>query len=460
MPFKRISMFLALPLLALGGCQTVESLGDHTAALVGLGDDSPNAYASSSVSEVQHTGIAVADEPLAARAGAAVLGSGGSAADAAAAMFFAMTATYPVAAGLGGGGICLVRDASGQVTEFDFLTRAPARQGAYAVPGAVRGFADMQKQFGQLPWQRVVAPGEALAATGFPISEALSVRLASAQNIVRLDAGLAAEFLDESGQPRATGSEARNLALSQTLGQIRLSGADGFYKGMIAAKLEAYSNAQGGAVTLDELAAVKTQSGAARARGVGEFTVYMPGGRTGAGVFTASLLDNLSRQRGNVAGAASQALAAFGVANLPQDLGSTGFAAVDAGGQAASCAVTLNGPFGSGRTAGDTGVQLAASPAGGHGLASAFLAPLIVAGGNGLALAAAGAGGPKGAAAALNAVLDVAGGRPLGRRGDLRGTGNAPFDTVNVISCDGETCVALSDPGAHGAGAVAETASN
>ena len=86
----------------------------------------------------------------------------------------------------------------GQVTEFDFLTKAPSAGGAYALPGAVAGFATMQKLYGALPWQRVVAPGEAYAATGFPISQALAARLVSAQNILRLDASLAAEFLDQN----------------------------------------------------------------------------------------------------------------------------------------------------------------------------------------------------------------------------------------------------------------------
>jgi gamma-glutamyltranspeptidase/glutathione hydrolase len=287
-------------------------------------------------------------------AGAAVLTSQGNAVDAVSAMFFTLAATYPVAGGLGGGGICLVRQANGQVTEFDFLTRTPARSGAYAVPGAVRGFADMQRQFGALPWQRVVAPGEAYAATGFPISQALSTRLAAAQNIVRLDASLAAQFLDEAGQPRAVGTEVRNPALGLTLSEIRLNGADGFYKGATGARIEAYSNAQGGAVTLDELAAVNSQQGAPRTRNAGDLTIYQPGARTGAGAFTASLFDNLSRQRGpgELASAVRQSLAAFGVASLPGDFGSTGFAAVDTNGQAAACAVTLNGPFGSGRTAG------------------------------------------------------------------------------------------------------------
>jgi gamma-glutamyltranspeptidase/glutathione hydrolase len=196
--------------------------------------------------------------------------------------------------------------------------------------------------------------------------------------------------------------------------------------------------------------------GPARSRGTGRggLVVWLPGARTGAGAFSASLLDNLTRQR-VAAAAVQQSLASFGVGGLPGDLGSTGFAAVDAAGRAAACAVTLNGPFGSGRTAAGTGVVLGATPSGPAGLASAFLTPVIATSGGAVGLAGAGAGGPNGAAAAIGAVLDTAGGRQLGKRGDLRGTGAAPYDTVNMISCDDQACVALTDPGAHGAGAVA-----
>jgi gamma-glutamyltranspeptidase/glutathione hydrolase len=463
MLFKRLSVLLAAPFLALGGCTTLESAGDQLAAGMGLAEDVPRAYTSSEQSEATRVGVVVSDEPLASRAGASVLTSQGNAVDAVSAMFFTLAATYPVAGGLGGGGICLVRQANGQVTECDFLTRTPARSGAYAVPGGVRGIADMQRQFGALPWQRVVAPGEAYAATGFPISHALFTRLAVAQNIIRLDASLAAQFLDETGQPRAAGTEVRNPALGQTMSEIRLNGADGFYKGVPGARIEAYSNAQGGAVTLDELAAVKTQQGAPGMRNAGDLAIYQPGARTGAGAFTASLFDNLSRQRGgpgDLASAVRQSLASFGVARLPGDFGSTGFAAVDANGQAAACAVTLNGPFGSGRTATGTGVLLAASPQAQTGLASAFLAPMIAVRDGSVAIVATGAGGPGGAAAAVNAVVQTANGRRLGKRGDLRGTGTAPVDAVNAISCNEEVCVALPDPGGHGAAAVAADATN
>jgi gamma-glutamyltranspeptidase/glutathione hydrolase len=458
---KRLFAVLApLPFL-LGGCVTMESFGDHVAATVGLEDDQPRSYTASTESQARRSGIAVSDEPLATRAGASALASSGNAVDAVTTMFFTMTATYPVAAGLGGGGICLVREASGRVTEFDFLARAPSGGGPYAVPASVRGFAALQKRFGALPWQRVVAPGEAYAATGFPVSQALAVRLADAQNVVRLDAGLAAEFLDPSGQPHPQGTEVRNPALGRTLSLVRRQGADGFYAGVTAARIMGYAASQGGLITTADMAAVGSQSGAARARSMGGFTAWLPGARTGAGAFAGAMLDNLSRARGEAATVAAirRTVAGFGVTALPRDMGSTGFAAVDSAGQAASCAVTLNGPFGSGRTAGDTGVQLAASPASGAaGLAGAFLTPVLAANSDGVALAGVGSGGPNGTAAAEVALLQVAAGRALGKRGDLRGTGAAPFDTVNMISCGTDACVALTDPGAHGAGAVAETA--
>jgi gamma-glutamyltranspeptidase/glutathione hydrolase len=458
---RRLTALLAAPALLLGGCQTLNSLGSHTASTLGLADDVPRAYTASEESEAQRTGIAVADEPLAARAGASVLTSQGSAVDAVTAMFFTLTTTYPVAAGLGGGGICLVSEAGGQVTEFDFLTKAPRRAGAYALPGVVKGFATMHRLYGALPWQRVVAPGEAYASTGFPVSQALAVRLASAQNILRLDAALAAEFLDESGKARLAGTEAKNVALGETLSQIRLNGADGFYNGPVAGRITAYSDAQGGGISTDELSATVALQGPARSRGTGSSVTWLPGPRTGAGAFSASLLDNLSRRgarvpAGATAAAVQQSLAAFGVAALPGDFGSTGFAAVDASGRAAACAVTLNGPFGSGRTATGTGVVLGATPSGSAGLASAFLTPVITISDGAVGLAGVGAGGPNGTAAAITAALEAVGGRELGKRGDLRGTGAAPYDTVNVISCGAQACVASTDPGAHGAGAVAE----
>lgn len=459
---RRTLALFAVPLIFLGGCSTVRSVSDGVTSTLGLGGDGNMSSTGEETSTVHRTGMTVADEPLAARAGARVLQEGGSAADAVTTMFFTMTASYPVAAGLGGGGICLVRDAgSSQVTEYDFLARAPSGGGPFAVPAAVHGFQDLQRAHGALPWQRMVAPGEAYAATGFPISQALSVRLNDAVNVVRLDAALAAEFLDESGKPHTAGTVVTNPDLALTLGRVRLDGADGFFKGTTANRLAAYSAAQGGAVTLGELAGASATQGPAQARRVGGLNAWIPGAGTGAGAFNGTLLDNLTRaQAGGQSGetavmtAARQTLTHFGVSSLPRDMGSTGFAAVDAKGQAAACAVTLNGPFGSGRTAEGTGVTLAASPATGqNGLAAAFLAPVIATSSGEVTLAGAGAGGPNGTAAAAYALMAAAGGR-LMTPASLRSTGVAPFDTVNMITCERGFCVALPDPGAHGQGAA------
>src|SRR5579864_9420473 len=106
------------------------------------------------------TGFVVGDEPLAVQAGASILLQGGSAADAAAAVYFTLAATYPVAAGLGGGGVCVVRDpGSSRVASINFLSRDSTAGGTFGVPGNVRGFAVLHQQFGRLPWQRDVAPG-------------------------------------------------------------------------------------------------------------------------------------------------------------------------------------------------------------------------------------------------------------------------------------------------------------
>lgn len=412
--------------------------------------------------------LAVGDEPYAVQVGASILAQGGTAADAATAMYFALSVTYPVAAGLGGGGICIVRDgASGRVEEFDFLARDSGGGGAYAVPGNVRGFALLHSNYGTLPWQRVVAPGEGFAAAGFTISRALATRLATAQAVIRLDANLAAEFLDESGNAKPAGAIVSNSDLAQTLAAIRTGGPNGFYRGTVGARILAYSSAQGGAIGVPEFARYQAVRTTPQAMQIGDQSVLFPSSRTGAGAFAGALFETLNRTQQVEAGqgdlqasvvvAVKQALARFGVTNLPQDLGATGFATSDGNGQSVACAVTMNGPFGSGHNAQGTGVTLALAPSSGQaGLAAAFVTPVIATQGSGApSLVGAGAGGPNGTAAMGYALARLARGEALNRRSDLRSTGVAPYDTINAIVCQSGACVALSDPAMDGLGTAA-----
>lgn len=456
MPGSRAASFLALPLsVLLAGCSVTDTITDTIDSAVSATFNSASARISGSTSQTS-LGLAVGDEPFAVKTGIAILGEGGSAADAVTAMFFAMTATYPVAAGLGGGGICLVSDPAKGIREFDFLPRAARAGGAFAVPGAVRGFYDVQSAFGTLPWQRDVAGGEAFAATGFPISHTLAMRLDNAQAVLRQDPALAAEFLDQTGRPKAEGTVVANPALSQTLATIRLSGADGFYKGAVANEVIRASAAQGGAISLQDFSEYRTGIENPRLTTEGDLSVALPVPSTGAGAFVQTLLANATRggdPENAVVAAVRQSLARFGISGLPADLGGTGFAAVDQGGQAAVCGVTANGVFGSGKSAGNSGVLLAAAPGAPTGIAGAFLTPAIARDSSGkVVLAGAGAGGPNGTAAIAYALLRLAAGQSIDRPGDLRSTGAAPAVTVNVIAC-GAVCVALPDPGGHGLGA-------
>jgi len=450
MPGSRAASFLALPLAALlAGCSVTDTIDSAINSTFHSNLRLPGSTSQSS------SGLAVGDEPFAVKTGIAILVEGGSAADAVTAMFFAMTVTYPVAAGLGGGGICLVSDPARGIREFDFLPRAARAGGAFAVPGAVRGFYDLQSAFGTLPWQRDVAGSEAFAATGFPISHTLAMRLSNAQAVVRQDPALAAEFLDQAG-PKAEGTIVASPALSQTLSTIRLSGADGFYKGAVANEVIRASAAQGGAISLQDFSEYRTGVENPRLMAEGNLSVALPTPSTGAGAFAQTLLANAARSgdpENAVVAAVRQSLARFGISALPADLGGTGFAAVDQNGQAAVCGVTTNGAFGSGKSAGNSGVLLAAAPGAPSGIAGAFLTPMIARDGSGkVVLAGAGAGGPNGTAAIAYALLRLAAGQSIDRPGDLRSTGAAPAVTVNVIACGG-VCVALPDPGGHGLGA-------
>src|SRR5436853_4841550 len=128
--------------------------------------------------------MVVADEPLAADVGVAVLKNGGNAVDAAVAVGFAMAVTHPFAGNLGGGGYMLIRLADGRTTFIDFRERAPekASRNMYldakgdltrdsvegwrssGVPGSVRGFEMAVSKYGKRKWAENIAPAIELAS--------------------------------------------------------------------------------------------------------------------------------------------------------------------------------------------------------------------------------------------------------------------------------------------------------
>ena len=217
-------------------------------------------------------GMVVAQEPLAAEVGLAVLKSGGNAVDAAVAVGFALAVTHPVAGNIGGGGFMLVRLADGRTDFLDFRECAPAkasrdmylgpdgnptRESIYGwksagVPGTVAGLELSHKKFGSRDWKSLVAPAAELAKNGFTLTEPVAASLRSESNPLRQDPESKRIFLRD-GNPYKAGGVLKQPELASTLDRIAAQGAKGFYTGETARRLAAEMTAHGGLITESDL---------------------------------------------------------------------------------------------------------------------------------------------------------------------------------------------------------------
>jgi gamma-glutamyltranspeptidase / glutathione hydrolase len=220
-------------------------------------------------------GLVVCTSAPACDAGAAILGRGGNAIDAAVATAFALAVTHPSAGNIGGGGFMVVRAANGDVTTFDYREKAPLkatrtmylRDGeidisltnagylAPGVPGTVRGLALAHKRLGKLPWKEVVMPAVQLADEGFAVSDALAKALNGQLSgaMGRFPSSVAA-YGKPDGGTWVSGDRLVLKDLAKTLRAIASSGPDVFYKGWIADRIADDMAANGGLIAKADLA--------------------------------------------------------------------------------------------------------------------------------------------------------------------------------------------------------------
>jgi gamma-glutamyltranspeptidase/glutathione hydrolase len=212
--------------------------------------------------------MVVTQEPLAADVGLRVLKTGGNAIDAAVAIAFALTVTYPFAGNIGGGGFMLARFADGRTTFIDFREKAPlaATRNMYldakgnvtedtlvgwraaGVPGTVRGMELAHKKYGRKPWAELVNPAIELAGDGYAVSYSMDQSLQNYASVLSRFPDskrilLNAHYGEKLVQPE----------LAATLKRIRDRGASDFYDGETAQKLAAAMSANGGLITLEDL---------------------------------------------------------------------------------------------------------------------------------------------------------------------------------------------------------------
>ena len=125
---------------------------------------------------------------------------------------------------------------------------------AVAVPGTVAGMELAHDHYGKLSRAEVIAPAIKLAREGFVLTRGDTDILQKATEKFRADAALAKTFLKPDGTAFEPGDRLVQPDLALTLEAIAEKGADAFYKGPVARKMAAASAANGGIITEEDLA--------------------------------------------------------------------------------------------------------------------------------------------------------------------------------------------------------------
>jgi gamma-glutamyltranspeptidase/glutathione hydrolase len=223
-------------------------------------------------------GMVVTANARASEVGSKILEAGGNAVDAAVAIGYALAVVDPCCGNIGGGGFMTLRLSDGREIFLDFRETAPAaaRRDMYlddkgdvikdesltgwrasGVPGNVAGLDHALARFGTLPRERVMAPAIALARDGFTLARPDTDILERGTARLAKDPEAARIFLSSEGRALKAGDRLTQPDLAATLGTIAAKGPDAFYRGEIAAKVEAAMQARRGTLTAADFAAYR-----------------------------------------------------------------------------------------------------------------------------------------------------------------------------------------------------------
>ena len=231
-------------------------------------------------------GMVNCSSPLASAAGLAVLRKGGNAMDAAAAAAAALTVVEPTSNGIGSDAFALVWSEREQKL-FGLNSSGPApmllsaervredgmdRDGKMpahgwtpvTVPGAPMAWAELVRRFGRLTLAEDLAPAVHYAEDGYPCAPNLARLWNKAiGQYQKTLTGPVFEAWFKTFAPDGKSKEAGDLIRlpdhAATLEEIGRTGAESFYRGAIAGRIDAESRKYGGYLRYEDLAAYEAR---------------------------------------------------------------------------------------------------------------------------------------------------------------------------------------------------------
>ncbi len=314
-------------------------------------------------------GGAASDEPRATLIAEDILSSGGTAADAATALYFALAVTYPIAASLGGGGECIVYvPETNKLENLQFFNRAPAGGGSIGIPGNIRGMAALQARYGRLEWSQLLAPAEQIANFGQPLSRAQHMAMVLNKDQLLLDYGIQNIFMDKDGEFVAEGTKIRQIRLASLISALRSEGGAAFYIGNWAKTFNEDARAAGGNITSSDMLNYKPVWKEAQSFRVDNNMAGVSAGPSGD-VYSklwkllyggkGILGIDVSIPQIEIARAAAAAFSDIPAMSPFISHGTTSFVTTDNEGGPVACVVGLGFPFGSGQMGEITGIVMA-----------------------------------------------------------------------------------------------------
>jgi len=220
--------------------------------------------------------MVASSQPLASEVGLDVLKRGGNAVDAAIAMAAMLNVTEPMMTGVGGDAFAIVYwSKTKELKGLNASGRAPraltreyfAKKNlksipnggmeAVTVPGAFDGWVTLVDKYGTMKLADLLAPAITYAENGFPVMEKTAEDWQAEVRKLKHNPAAVSNYLTDGRAPRA-GEIFRQPNLARTLRTLANGGRDAFYKGDIAREIVDYCKKNGGFITMEDLAATKS----------------------------------------------------------------------------------------------------------------------------------------------------------------------------------------------------------